>query len=256
MNDFNFLEKFGSKIRQVNRVRSRWATMGQVQSTLNAMRAIVNSKEPFEMVNFLSGQDYPIKSNKEIDAFFETSEYSIFLDYFPLPDYNKWEKGGGMWRVNKYFFGMEEYNLFFSRAVNLISTYLPFLRRKYPVGMQAYLGSAWFSMDMNAIRYVLQYVETHPKYVAYQNYGFSPDELFYIMILVNSPDKEIVKKIQNDNKRFIKWKSWSTSNPEILTTKDFDEICNSKALFARKFEPAVDSKILDMIDSEILFQAT
>lgn len=249
---FEALNAFGSKIKWVDRVRSNWATMGQVNSTLNAMKAIVASGEPFEMVSFISGQDYPIKSNEEIDHFFKTSEHSIFLDYFPLPDYDKWKDKGGMWRVNKYFFGLEPRQLFLSKSANLLSSVVPFFRRQHPTHMQAYVGSAWFSMDLDAIKYVLKYVEENPKYVAYQKNGFSPDELFYIMILVNSPDKSITQRIQNNNKRLIKWKNWSTSNPETLTIKNFDEIAASDALYARKFDPFVDNNVLDLIDKNML----
>jgi hypothetical protein len=252
INQFNCLNKFGEKIIYVDRVVSRWATMGQVQSTLNAMKAIVASGEPYEMISFLSGQDYPIKTNEEIDSFFRSSDKSIFLDYFSIPDYEKWEKGGGMWRMDKYFLGMERYNLILSKTLNSISTFLPFLRRKVPDGMKMYLGSAWFSMDLDAIKYILKYMDENPKYRAFQKYSFSPDESIYIMILVNSPEQSIVKRISNDYKRLIKWKNWSTANPEILKVKDFDEIYQSKALFARKFDPLVDSKIIDMIDEKIL----
>ncbi|RYE12382.1 MAG: glycosyl transferase, partial [Sphingobacteriaceae bacterium] len=119
-------------------------------------------------------------------------------------------------------------------------------------GMKPYAGSAWFSMSLATVKYILKYVEDHPEYIPFQRYCFSPDELFYLMILVNSPDSAITNKIQNNNKRLIKWKSNTSANPEILTTKDFEEIKNSDCLFARKFDPKIDSKILDLIDSELL----
>ena len=252
LDDFKSLEQFGDKIKMVERVVSRWATMGQVQSTLNAMEAIVAAGEPYKMITFLSGQDYPIKTNAAIDQFFETSPHSVFIEYYLLPNYERWGQNGGMWRINKYFFGVEKNNLYLSKAANLTAKFLPFLRRKLPENMKPYLGSAWFSMDLEAVKYVLKYIKDHPEFVRFQKYAFSPDELFYLMILVNSPEENIRSKVVNDNKRLINWERASAAHPETLTANDFEQIYRSDALFARKFDPKVDTRILDMIDEKIL----
>jgi len=44
----------------------------------------------------------------------------------------------------------------------------------------------------------------------------------------------------------------SSDHPEILTSNNFKSINQSSSLFARKFDISQDSKILDLIDKNIL----
>jgi len=254
ISQFKRLGEFGDAVHFVERVGSEWGSFGQVQSVLNGLKAVKESSTQFDIINLLSGQDYPIKSNAEIDSHFKASQYSVFIDYFPLPNFKKWkEDNGGMYRVNKYFFGLKRYKLFFSKSINFLATFIPFLRRKIPDGMKPYAGSQWWSIDMYALNYVLDYINKHPKYAAFHQYTFACDELFFQMILVNSIDERIQKSIENDNKRFMKWKTSDSSHPETLVTDDLPDISNSKALFARKFDLTKDGDIFDIIDKKCLF---
>ena len=47
-----------------------------------------------------------------------------------------------------------------------------------------------------------------------------------------------------DSKRYIDWKR---GNPYTFRKEDFNNLINSKALFARKFDLSVDKEIVDMI---------
>ena len=53
----------------------------------------------------------------------------------------------------------------------------------------------------------------------------------------------------NDDLRYVHWRNWNDARPAILGTDDFDTIMASGKLFARKFDSACDSQILDMIDA-------
>ncbi len=254
ISQFKSLGEFGDPIHFVERVASGWATFGQVQSVLNGLKAVKESNKQFDTISLLSGQDYPIKSNAEIDSHFKASQYSVFIDYFPLPNFKKWkEDNGGIYRVNKYFFGLKRYKLFSSKSINFLANFIPFLRRKIPDGMNPYAGSQWWSINMYALNYVLDYINKHPEYAAFHQYTFACDELFFQMILVNSNDERIQKSIENDNKRFMKWKTSNSSHPETLVADDLPEILNSKALFARKFDLTLNADIFDSIDNKCLF---
>jgi hypothetical protein len=52
----------------------------------------------------------------------------------------------------------------------------------------------------------------------------------------------------NDNLLYIDW-SAGTPNPKLLTMDDKDKMVQSGKFFARKFDPKVDEKILDYLDS-------
>lgn len=75
-----------------------------------------------------------------------------------------------------------------------------------------------------------------------------PDESFIQTILINSG----LFNICNDFKRYINWTSTRSGHPRILTFEDYPELVKDDIHFARKFEPALDSKILDMLDARII----
>lgn len=249
---FNSLKDFGKVVHFVERANSKWAGFGSVQATLNGLRAIKNTGKNFDRIILLSGQDYPIKSNEYINEFFKTSPYSVFLDFFQIPNWEKWIVNGGWYRVNKYYIGLKWYEFFCSKSLNLLSTYIPQLRRRIPNGMMPYTGSAWWIFDMYALNYILDYDEQHPEYRAFHKYTFVPDELFMHMIVGNSTDQRLVNSVENNDRRFIIWEKSDSTHPNILLRTDFDAIVASDDLFARKFDENIDCEIMDLIDTELL----
>jgi hypothetical protein len=255
LSPFQIVADFGSIVHFVERIESKWGSFACMQASLNGLKAVKDSGKDFDQVLLLSGQDYPIKSNEDIDAFFESSPHSIFLDFFPIPNYEKWPGSdrGGWYRVDKYYIGLKWYEFFVSKSLNLLSTYVPFLRRKMPKGMKPFTGSQWWSMDMYGLNYILDYELAHPGYRAFHQYTFAPDELYIQMILANSTDERIVQSLTPNNKRFMLWEKSDSAHPNTLRLSDFEAIQASTHLFARKFDASVDSEILDRIDEEILY---
>lgn len=236
-----------TNVTLVKRISTEWGGFSLAEATLNAMRAVRNSRIEFNAISLLSGQDYPIKNNPEIDSVLSTSRYSIFLDHLPLPDYERWP-AGGTYRYQKYFFGLSAVALFFSKACNLLSTLFPVFARRLPFYLRPYCGSQWWTIDMYALNYILDYIDRNPEYYNFHKYTFAPDELFFHIILLNARDERITGKIVNNNLRYIRWERADHPHPEILTKDDLPDIRTSKALFARKFDHRKDDEILDLID--------
>jgi hypothetical protein len=238
-------------ITLVKRISTRWGGFSLADATLNGLKAIKASGLDFQYISLLSGQDYPIKSNKDIDAYLSDSEHSIFLDYFPLPDYRRWDTGG-TYRYKKYFFGTSSISLFFSKSLNLLATFIPPLGRKMPFLLRPYCGSQWWTIDQYAMNYIINYIDQNPKYYRFHKYTFAPDELFFHIILLNAKYERIQKGITNNNLRYMKWISYDRPHPEILTENDLHDLKSSSSLFARKFDPDQDEAILNSIDEKIL----
>jgi len=251
---FQHLSQIGEAVHFLPRFDGTWGRYGTIKPYLSGLRAVKDSPTQFDRIMLLSGQDYPIKSNKEIDQFFASSPYSVFLDYFPIPNFDKWPGGdrGGWYRVDKYYFGNKWHELLRSRSMNFMATFIPVLRRKMPGGMKAYTGQTWWNLDMYALDYILNYHDTHPEYFKFHEHTFVADELYIQMIVANSGDSKLLASIENSEKRFTIWEKPTSAHPKILDKHDFDKIRNSSDLFARKFEES-DTEILDLIDEQILF---
>ncbi len=253
---FETVKGFGGIIHFIERVDSKWGGFGSVQASLNGLKAVKDSKKDFERVFLLSGQDYPIKSNDYINNFLANSPYSVFVEHYPIPNYKKWPGSdrGGWYRVDKYYVGLKWYEMLQSKSINFLSTYIPFLRRKIPDGMKPFTGSTWWSVDMYALNYILDYDAKHPGYRAFHKYTFVPDELFIHMIFADSKDEKLLKSIENNDRRLIIWETSYIAHPNTLRKSDFETIKSSEQLFARKFDEKADTEILDLIDREILLK--
>ena len=249
------VQEFGKAVHFIERFDATWGGLGLIKPYLAGMKAVRDSSTNFDRIMLLSGQDYPIKSNAQIDHFFKNSQHSNFINYFPIPNYEKWPGGdrGGWYRVDKYYFGNKWYELFGSKSINLLSTYLPFLRRKMPNGMKPYTGQTWWNLDKYALDYILDYNDRHPEYLHFHRNTFVADELFVQMIIGNSKDERLLNSIENSEKRFTIWPKANSAHPKILGKNDLQAILASNDLFARKFDENVDTEIMDFIDREILF---
>jgi len=54
----------------------------------------------------------------------------------------------------------------------------------------------------------------------------------------------------NDDLRYVDWSEGGAS-PRVLTSYDLDRMTRSSALFARKFDPRIDSAVIDALDARI-----
>lgn len=247
LTDFNNLLDFGDKVEFIKREASNWGEIGIVMAILNALKAVKESDKKIDHIVLLSGQDYPIKSNDYINNFFSTSPYSVFIEYWTMPNYRIWKEHGGMFRITKYFLGLKKRRRYMAKSMNFIAIVLPFLKRKLPYKLKPYCGWMWWSMDYYALNYILKFLDDHPKYLKYHKYTFVPDEFFFQTILLNSKDERLLASITNNNMRYIRWKD-DVSHPEILRKSEIKDIIQSDALFARKVDPDKDKDILDLID--------
>ncbi|MDB5010550.1 MAG: putative glycosyl transferase [Mucilaginibacter sp.] len=246
------LFKNKENIQLLSGINTQWGCFGLVEATLTAMAAIKETENYYDRIILLSGQDYPIKNNEYLNNFLQSSQHSIFMEYFLLPNYKRWSSDGGMYRTNKYFFGFGIFNRYAAKAINFLASYITFFQRSFKNTMKHFHGSQWWIIDMHSLYYILDYVKNNPQYSSFHKYTFAPDELFFQTILLNSGNDNLIRGIFNDHKRFMRWIDESSAHPEIIKTEDFDAICNSSALFARKFDTQIDSKILDMIDEKCL----
>ncbi|MCF2149621.1 beta-1,6-N-acetylglucosaminyltransferase [Desmonostoc muscorum LEGE 12446] len=237
----------------LKRFHSGWGSFDAVKATLEGMKSIVKTGISFDYVIHLSGQDYPIKSNAQIKTFLEQNKGKEFIEYFPLPC-SKW-KGGGLRRIDYWhirwkdeYICIPEKRKFKSPINSLLYSFLILFlpkKRKFLEGFALYGGSAFWCLTGECVKYIDDFVKQNPKLINSFNYTFIADELFYQIVILNSPFKD---KIINNHLRYIDWGNFNALHPRILEKKDFEKIRESEKLFARKFDLTIDPDILDMID--------
>jgi len=230
-----------AEIHWVERVAGKWGRYGLVQATLNCLNTALAHASHIERLVLLSGQDYPLRGATEITQLWRTAPSTTFMEHSPLPA-KQWRKGG-LDRIE--VFALD--SLLGHLIRHLIRI---FYRRQLPLDLKPFAGSQWWSMSRRHAEYVMEFVRTHPEYTRFHRWSLIPDEMFFQIILLNATD-EIKNDIAGDNLHYVVWEDMGSYHPKILGLPDLDAIIASQQIFARKFDTAVDGKILDRIDARV-----
>jgi hypothetical protein len=117
------------------------------------------------------------------------------------------------------------------------------MKRKIPGGLHPHFGSSFWYLHRNCLRHAHEYVSRHPEYVEFFAHAMLPDENLFQTLVKNSP---FAKTVIGTTLTYVNWRPpW----PGILNVDDLPALRQSECLFARKFDPAVDARVLDELDS-------
>lgn len=228
-----------------NRVDVKWAGFSTVIATFECIKEIVGTGIPYKFINFLSGQDYPLKSPTRIYNFFKENVGKEFLSYRDFK--NDWKEG--LIRMENYF--LSSYSFPGKhRLERLINKIMP--NRKLPYNLHPYGKSMFWMLSPEVAMYVVNKVENDKKLRQFFSFSWASDEFVFQTMILNSRYKS---KVVNNNYRYIDW-SAGGANPKILNETDFEKLEKTEMLFARKFDMVNSPKILDLIDNHILNNGT
>src|ERR1700730_11069415 len=73
----------------LERHNCHWGSFGHVRATLKGLSYLRQHKR-YDYVFLITGQDYPIKSNREVEHFLSEANNVNFVQYFPLP-FERWK---------------------------------------------------------------------------------------------------------------------------------------------------------------------
>lgn len=222
-----------------------WGGFGHVRASLKGIAQILRTGIRFDYAILLTGQDYPIKPNREIMAFFEQHRGELFLEFFPLPN-DRWENRGivgGMERIEVWHWRLGTRHWRFPPGQN------PLIRRRFPSGFRPFGGSSYWCLSRDCIQYIHDFTTRNRAFTNFFKRVDVPDEIFFQTIILNSPFRPMVV---NDDLRYIEWNDPTSGSPAILRVSDFANLVATPDLFARKFDARVDAKVLDLIDQQIL----
>ncbi|MFY7899286.1 MAG: beta-1,6-N-acetylglucosaminyltransferase [Chitinophagaceae bacterium] len=223
-----------------NRVEVRWAGYNTVKATFSCIKEIAATGKQYDYINFLSGQDYPIKSANYILEFLKNNNGKLFIEAINIEQDVKED----LTKLNRYHF----VNLKFWGKYKLEKLFNFLLGpRKIPLDLVIYGKAMFWMLTQEAANYVVERVEKNQKLLQFFQYSWGCDEFVFQTILMNSHYKDFVT---NNHCRYIDW-SAGGPHPKTLGKEDFEQIMASEHLFARKFKRDHDEEILDLIDQHI-----
>ncbi|QQL50318.1 beta-1,6-N-acetylglucosaminyltransferase [Mucilaginibacter ginkgonis] len=220
-----------------NRIKVNWAGFTIVQATFNGIKEIVASGREYDFINLLSGQDYPVKSADYISDFLDEHKGQQLINVW---NFAQWEEA--LARINRFHLTDKIFKgkYFLERMLNWVAG-----KRPTPKGLTFYgNNSTFWTLSPDAAKYVVDKVESDQKLYNFFRYTWGSDEFVFQTMLMNSHFKD---DVVGKNFRYTDW-SAGGAHPKLLKTEDFEMIDASDAIFARKFNIAVDENVLDLID--------
>lgn len=225
-----------SQVTFVSRMKVNWGGYSQIKCTLCLLKEA--SKKKYDYMHLISGADLPIKNKNEIFTFFETHRGEEFVEIKGIePIYLE--------RIRRHTVSRDVTKI---KALYRVDSLIHVVERLFGIDrlkanplIKFLYSSNWFSITYEFAQYVLQQEAWIEKTFSQ---SLCADELFIQTLLENSPFKANITKENCMNVRKI---DFGRGNPYVWRQADFEELINSNALFARKFDENIDNVIIDEI---------
>lgn len=246
-----------AQIKLFQKYKVYWGSFELVQTELMLFREA--HKEHYDYYHLLSGADLPIKTQEEINLFYEKNDGLEFVQY----DTDiRLEKDREIARRTKLYHFLQNYrrrykckllNSFFT-LLERISLAMQLLlhidrMRKYPNIVVKY-GSQWVSITDDLVEYLLQ---NEPLIHTLFRCTNCADELFIQTLVYNSAfknrlyDKDFDDDVRGNMRLIDMKKRGRNGNPYTWRIADIEEIKQSECLFARKFDMNVDAEMIHAV---------
>ena len=125
---------------------------------------------------------------------------------------------------------------------------IPRLRKALPCGLKPYGGRGSRCLQKRHVSYILKFLDRNPNVMKFFRRVWGPGETFYPTIMLNSPFK---LSVINQCTMYFDFPEGS-SHARTLTKSDLAILERSGKFFARKFNPAVDRSVIDIIDQKLI----
>ncbi|MDR1878540.1 MAG: beta-1,6-N-acetylglucosaminyltransferase [Bacteroidales bacterium] len=231
----------GENIFVYRKYKTYWGSFNQIMATFYLLEEACKKK--YDRYLLISGQDVPLKTNKEIQAFFDKNscEY-LAIDKVPRSD--GWPN---MTRVTRYWPNIRSRNdnaliarIVFKAEKQLVK--LASKIKKRPIDYDFYGGANWINLTHYCVQEIMNYIAKDKKYIERFKWTCCADELFYQTII----NKISGLKIENNCLRYIDGDT-GPEKPRILRKEDYEKLMQSEHLFARKFDMNTDNDIIELL---------
>lgn len=221
-----------SKLHLIKRIKVFWGHYSQIDCELRLIEEAVKTHHDY--YHLVSGADLPLKTNAEINSFFENNPYE-FVDF----DKKEIAEQSYVSRYSLWWFARKKTDKPFLKVVYFIrKAFLGVLRRLLnllfdrtrPIKYIRFMkGSSFFDITHEFAEYVLSKEEWIKKTFKFSKCA---DEIFMHTIIWNSPFR-----IKNTEKgtHFVDWSN-PACLPAVLNMEHYKALCETELLFARKFD--------------------
>lgn len=227
------------------RFKPRWGGFNTIKAAVCLIESVLKFN-PSEIV-YISGQDYPIMNNENIEQYLLKNRGNVLIEYEPASLELKIPNS-----TNRYYFAdYFNYNpkgSFNSKEVPLLARILSKIlpKRSFIKDIKPYIGRQWFILPLDVAKFIVAEYKSNKKLRNFYKYTIHPAEMYFQTLLLNS---KFANRVINLRTIFA---DYNAPNPIVWRAEHIQTLKEQSMPFARKFDQTIDSKILDLIDDEIL----
>lgn len=221
-------------------VSIRWGGLRLLESMKFLIEMALSNNENCYF-HFITGQDILVRPLEELLSFCNDNIEKNYIECKPYT--NDWNWRYDFYHIYDYvnYIG-SPFGRFLENASFKLQKILGFKRKQ--LGFKdLYLGSGWWSLTRDAVLEISNQL-SNIALMKRLSFTFAPDEIVFQNILANSSHKE---SIQNHNLCYIKWDG--KGHPLTLSELDIEDIRKSGMFFARKIDPVISKKLIEIIDN-------
>lgn len=243
------------------RVDVKWSGFSMIEATLN-MLSVAYKMKKFDYYWLCSGQDFPIQSSEQIVQYFIRYDGSNFLSLWPSYHYQNNHYDTHLdkririrypaWMMGRSIIQRMLKRAYIELTGGWTHTYKIFYRHDLFSEVSFYFGPQWIAIHNSFASWALSYLKQNPWYEDGYRTSLTPDESFFQTLFMMSP----YVKTRRDYLHYIDWSTprqgKPKNSPNTLLVEDYEKITSSPYLMARKFDMYVDSKIIKLLQRDIL----
>jgi len=216
--------------------RCDWGREGFARAMLRSVEHAADAVPDLSWVLLVSGQDYPCRPMRSIEAELAASPHDAYLRWMrvgdPADDVHPWQA-----RTRQRY--LHRLRLPFSRR------HVPFPRRSpFRDGTGLYVGDTWPNLGAAAVAHLRAQTALRSRVEPYLRWCASPDEALLPTLLLNGAGH---LDVVDDRKRYMRWVE-GEPHPRMLGAQDVPAIRSSGAFFARKVDSERTPEVLDLLD--------
>lgn len=227
------------------RINVYWGDISIVEATLQLYKFALGKYNYARFIT-LSGNDYPIKSNKDI--------YKILSNFNVEFIMGNELDSDELYKVKKYHFF--KHNRINRKILSMIATIFKKKKKDYIIFNgklnKIYFAPQWHALTLNCVKYILRTIDQNVIIMHYFKYSYAPDELLIPTIVFNS---EFRSKTLGFNLKDVHYNLKNAThyldyNPtiKVFNENDYEKIIFSNKLFFRKVKSGISEKLIEKID--------
>lgn len=240
-----------------HRVDVIWGSLNEVEYQMELIRAALNTGKRFQRLITLSGMDFPVWQREQIAQFFNGNVGREFLAGINM---TKQGKASKLYREYR-FFAMKHWKngSIGSKFRVALRKFITSMGIKKPLTFKAnsktyelYKGAAWWAISPKLAHFILSEWDNNTELKEYFKTSFCPAETFIQTIVFNSPlwkSKCLEHEGEWPGLAFLTPLTYIYYHPviKILTEDDYEEIMQSKKMFARKFVTGKSDSLIEKL---------